>query len=335
MDNVSVILLAYNSVSKLGTRFIGKVVESVLTQTYPQLDLIVVDNGSSDNTYEVFKNICIAHDNCRTLRLPRNYGYTGGNNRGAIFAMFQRPKYLFFMNDDVILLGDNVIEILVKALESDESLGAVQPLIINRDRTINCGFEVGLSSIPRMSFSGDNIFFASGAALMTRAELYREAGMLDENFFLYADDVDYSWRLRLLGYGVKCVRDAKAYHIGSVTLGIESPSFYYFFTRNHLWTIFKNSSLKWLFPRIMFFSLEIVVSYVLNNSFARRPNIVKTIVRGLIDGILGLKMLAGKRIEVQKMRRVNESIVNEAMNYYIDVDLIFPRRVRKRLGVSW
>ena len=191
MGSVSVVLLAYNSVSKLGTRFIGRVVESVLTQTYPWLDLIVVDNGSSDSTYEVFRDVCIAYDNCHVLRLPRNYGYTGGNNRGAIFVMSRKPEYLFFMNDDVILLGSNVIDVLVKALEADDSLGAVQPLIINRDGTVNCGFEVGLSSIPKMSSSGKGIFFISGAALMTRAELFRETGMFDEDFFLYVDDVDF------------------------------------------------------------------------------------------------------------------------------------------------
>ncbi|MGC9107242.1 MAG: glycosyltransferase family 2 protein [Infirmifilum sp.] len=335
MGSVSVVLLAYNSVSKLGTRFIGRVVESVLTQTYPWLDLIVVDNGSSDSTYEVFRDVCIAYDNCHVLRLPRNYGYTGGNNRGAIFAMSRRPKYLFFVNDDVILLGGNVIEILVEALEANESLGAVQPLIINRDRTVNCGFKVGLSSIPEMSSSGESIFFVSGAALMTRAELFRGAGMFDENFFLYVDDVDYLWRLRLLGYGVKCVKEAKVYHVGSATFGAESPRFYYFFTRNHLWTIFKNSSLKWLFLRLTLFSLEILVSYILGNLLNRRLDDVKAIIRGFIDGMGGFQTLASRRVEVQRMRRVNEINVNEAMDYYIDVGLFFPKRVRRRLGIPW
>jgi GT2 family glycosyltransferase len=144
MGSVSVVLLAYNSVSKLGIRFIGRVVRSILTQTYPWPDLIVVDNGSSDSTYEVFRDVCVAYENCYVLRLTRNYGYTGGNNRGAIFAMSRRPKYLFFMNDAVILLGGNVIETLVEALEANESLGAVQPLVINRNGNVNCGFKVGL-----------------------------------------------------------------------------------------------------------------------------------------------------------------------------------------------
>ncbi|ADY01286.1 glycosyl transferase [Vulcanisaeta moutnovskia 768-28] len=335
MGSVSVVLLAYNSVSKLGTKFIGRIVDSVLTQTYPWLDLIVVDNGSSDSTYEVFRSVCIAYDNCHVLRLPKNYGYTGGNNRGAISVMSQRPKYLFFMNDDVILLGGNVIEILVKALETNESLGAVQPLVINKDSTVNCGFKVGLSSIPKVSSSGEKIFYVSGAALMTRAELFRGVGMFDENLFLYVDDVDYSWRLRLLGYGVKCIKEAKVYHIGSATFGAESPRFYYFITRNHLWTIFKNSSLEWLFPRLTLFSLEIFVSYILGNFPNRRLDAVKAIIRGFIDGTVGLKTLASRRIEVQRMRRVNEININEAMDYYIDVDLLFPRRVRRRLGYSW
>jgi GT2 family glycosyltransferase len=63
--------------------------------------------------------------------------------------------------------------------------------------------------------------------------------MFNSDFFLYHDDVDYSWRLWLSGYRIECIKDVKAYHIGSATLGAENPRFYYFIQRNAVWTITK------------------------------------------------------------------------------------------------
>jgi GT2 family glycosyltransferase len=160
-SRVAVVLLTYNTLSKLKGTFVRLTIESILRQDYPNLTLIVVDNNSRDGTIDYIRKLLSrgSRIDFRIVRLPRNYGYTGGNNRGAVYSISHGEEFLFFMNDDVILLDRDLISVLSKRLEEREDLGAVQPLIINRDGSLNCGFKVGLSSIPWMSSDGEGVFF--------------------------------------------------------------------------------------------------------------------------------------------------------------------------------
>ena len=258
---VTVIVLTCNSVSKLGS-FFDEVLQSVFEQDYPSLEVIVVDNGSSDGTPDYVEK---HHGNkCGVLRLGRNYGWSGGNNRGALLA--RGADYLFFMNDDV-LLERSCVRKLVDVLSRHRDLAAVQPLIENRDGTLNSGLDLGLSGLPMMrhhlrEYPLSEAFYVSGAALLTRTEVFFRAGMSDDDLFLYHDDADYSWRLRLMGYKVACVASTRAYHWGSASLGSESPLYFRFLIRNCLWVMAKNSSLMWILPRVSFMLIEIAVSFL-------------------------------------------------------------------------
>jgi GT2 family glycosyltransferase len=334
---VGIILLTYNTLTKIKEKFIKLMIESILNQDYAYLTLIVIDNGSHDKTPIYLKKLLnattIKH---LIIKLPKNYGYAGGNNVGALYAVRHGADLLFFMNDDIILLSKNLISVLVNKLMEDEYLGAVQPLIINKDGSVNCGFRCGLSSIPKMSGDGRGIFFASGAAFLTRAKTFLEVGMFDSDFFLYHDDVDYSWRLWLSGYRVECVKDVKAYHLGSATLGAENPKFYYFMLRNAVWSIAKNSSIGMLIPRLALLSLETLISFVLHHAIIRRDlSSAKADILGLLSGIKGISIGTAKRALVQKNRRVSEKYINRLMDARIDLDLLFPRTLRRAFAKIW
>jgi GT2 family glycosyltransferase len=343
-SRVAVILLTYNTLSKLKGKFVKLTIESILRQDYPNLTLIVVDNNSRDGTIDHIRKLLSrrSHIDFRIVRLPRNYGYIGGNNRGAVYSIFHGAELLFFMNDDVILLDRDLISVLSKRLEEQEDLGAVQPLIINRDGSLNCGFKVGLSSIPKMSSDGEGIFYVSGAALLTRARTFLEAGMFDQDFFIYHDDVDYAWRLRLMGYRVECVKNVRAYHVGSATLGAESSKFYYFMLRNAVWSIAKNSSMSMLIPRLTLLFFEDFISFTLHQIIVRRnPASAKACILGLVDGVKGLSTAISKRLLVQKVRKASEKRINNAMDARVDAELLFPKTLRrifakgKRVEKSW
>ncbi len=234
--------------------------------------MLIVDNDSIDGTPSYAEEICSKHKDCRVIRLGDNYGWAGGNNRGAILA--KNSDLLLFVNDDVVL-GQGCIRRLAEVLYTHRDVAAVQPLIINRDGTINCGLDLALSGLPKMlqkprNYPLSEAFYVSGAALMTRRDAFFEVGMFDEDFFLYHDDADYSWRLRLAGYRVLCITDARALHYGSATLGPESPSYLYFLTRNNIWTLAKNSSLPWLLLRLVLMLIEVFISFFLHFLFLRR-----------------------------------------------------------------
>lgn len=260
-EKVAIVMLTFNSVSKLGS-FFDKVIESMFEQDYPHLEVIIIDNGSSDETPDHVKNACKKYGRrCRVLRMRRNYGWSGGNNRGALLA--KGANYLFFVNDDIVL-ERQCLRKLIDTISKREDLAAVQPFIINRDGTINCGFALGFSGFPRMlqclrEHPPSKIFFVSGAALLTRTDVFFRSGMFDDALFLYHDDVDYSWRLRLMGFKVDCVADARAYHWGSASLGSGSSQYFYFLFRNNLLIIAKNSSLIWIIPRIFLMLIETIM----------------------------------------------------------------------------
>ena len=301
-SKVSVIILMYNTLSKLGREFIKKMIESVYYQDYRNLMLVIVDNGSRDKTADYVSKLLNEYSSVEyhIIKLPKNYGYTGGNNMGAIYSISRGAEYLFFMNDDVILLDKNLIAVLVKSLEIDKKLGAVQPVIVNKDGSISCGFRVGLSSIPKVDRYGGRIFYVSGAALLTRSKLFMKAGMFDSDFFLYYDDVDYAWRLILLNYRVACIRSVKAYHFGSATVGKESPKYYYFMLRNAVWAVTKNSSSAALMPRLSLLLVESVISFLLHHLLIKRnADLVKADIKGLFDGIKSIKVVISKRKIVQ------------------------------------
>jgi len=224
-DKVAVIVLTYNSLSKLGD-FFDRVMQSIFAQSYSNIEVILVDNGSSDGTPDYLETIARGRRNCRVLRLRKNYGWSGGNNRGAILA--RDAKYLLFMNDDIVLIDKDCVRKLVDAISKHRDLGAVQPLIIDRYGSLNCGLDLGFSGFPKIvtqprDYPLSEAFYASGAALLTRSNVFFRVGMFYEDLFLYHDDVDYAWKLRLLGYKCACIVDAKAYHWHSATLGLQNP----------------------------------------------------------------------------------------------------------------
>jgi GT2 family glycosyltransferase len=334
---VAIILLTYNTLSKVKEKFINLMIKSILNQDYPHLMLIIVDNGSHDKTpiylSELLNNATLEH---YIIKLPKNCGYAGGNNVGALYAVRHGAEFLFFMNDDIILLDRNLVSVLVNRLMEDESLGAVQPLIINRDGSVNCGFRCGLSSIPKMSDDGRGIFFVSGATLLTRTKAFLEVGMFDPDFFLYHDDVDYSWRLWLSGYRIECVKNVRVYHWGSATLGAENPKFYYYMLRNAVWSVAKNSSVSMLIPRLTLLSLESLISFVLHHALIKRdPRLVKADILGLLNGIKGISVGIAKRALVQSNRRVSEKYINRLMDARIDLDLLFPKTLRRAFAKIW
>jgi len=179
---------------------------------------------------------------------------------------------------------------------------------------------------------GEKIFYVSRAAFLTRSKLFMKMGMFDSDFFLYHDDVDYAWRLRLLNYRIACIRSVKAYHFGSATVGEESPMYYYFMLRNAVWAITKNSSGAAFIPRLLLLSMESTISFLLHHLLIRRDvNFVKADIKGLFNGIKSIKVAISKHKIVQGMRLVPETLVNKTMDAKIDFELLFPELFRRKL----
>ncbi len=239
-----------------------------MNTVYRSVEIIVVDNGSSDNSIVMVKT---NFPNVRVIQSEHNRGYAGGCNLGAEHA---RGKYLVMLNNDTDQ-DPHWLEYLVEFMEKNSLISSVQPKILNHShrRTFDyaggCG---GLMDIFCFPFSRGRIFdklekdtgqyddrmeifWASGTAFITRAEIFRKMGGFDEKMFAHMEEIDYHWKCRLAGFSVWVDPRSVVWHQGGATLKYGSPKKTYLNHRNSLILLLTNyqliNSLFLFIPRLL------------------------------------------------------------------------------------
>lgn len=222
---------------------------SLRQDCYPNKQIIVVDNGSADDSVPAIR---AAHPEVTILETGANLGFTGGNNAGIEYALQQGADYLYLLNNDTTVEPD-ALQALVEAAEADASYGLLTPVIRYYDQPEEAWFAGsrmdlarGLavhdnSRIPEKRESPIQIPWASGCAMLLRAALIRQIGGLDERYFLNWEDVDLSLRVRALGSNIGLVPAARIYHKVSRSFGASSGVGHYYYVRNNLLLVLLHS----------------------------------------------------------------------------------------------
>lgn len=227
--------------------YMDDVVSALKKITYPKdkVEFVIVDNphpthGPSVRYIE--ENVIplsgkeIPH--VTLLAQTENLGFAGGNNVGIEWALQNNFDYVYFHNNDGLMAADS-LESLIIEMEKDKTIGAAQSLIMlypetdlvntsgNSFQYLGMGFCTNLRK-RRDSLNLPKVYetaVASGAAIMMRADLLRQFGVWDKDFFLYHEDIEYSFRLRAFGYRVVTVSDSIFYH--KYSFGRNQEKFYY------------------------------------------------------------------------------------------------------------
>jgi len=249
VKKVAIVILNWNGKTWL-EKFLPSVVKYSSNSDY---EIIVADNGSSDDSIAFLEQ---NYSNVRIIKLDKNYGFTGGYNK----ALKQvDAKYFVLLNSD-IEVTENWLDILVQEMEKDENIAACQPKILaynNKSHFEYAGASGGFIDKYGFPFCRGRIFFtaeednkqyddnievfwATGACLMVRAELYLKYGGLDEQFFAHMEEIDLCWRFKNLGFKIKVFPKSIVYHVGGATLSKENPRKTYLNFRNNLALLFKN-----------------------------------------------------------------------------------------------
>ncbi len=287
---VAIIYLSYNS-----DIYLDDVISALQKMTYPKekVEFIVVDNphpqfGSSMPNLEEkllpISGISIPH--VTLLPQRENIGFSGGNNVGIAWALEHGCTYVYLHNNDGFMAAD-CVEKLVAAMEADSQIGAAQSLLLLYPETelVNtagnsfhylgfgyCGnFRVKKSDLRLAPV--EEVGYASGASIIMRAKLLREYGSWDKDFFLYHEDVEYSLRMKALGYKVCIVRDAVFYH--KYQFSRNKDKFYYM-ERNRYGVMlmyFKWPTLLVLLPMALVMELGLVFFSIISGWFKVRMNV--------------------------------------------------------------
>lgn len=248
MKQTAVVILNYNGAGML-RRFLPSVIKYS-----SEASIYVADNGSSDESCDVVRNEFPA---VKLMVLDHNYGFAEGYNRALAQV---DEEYAVLLNSDVEVTR-GWLSPMTQFLDSNPEVAACQPKLLSfkqKDFFEYAGAAGGFidkwgytfcrgrifNTVERDSGQYDDttdVFWATGAALMIRNEVYKNNGGLDGRFFAHMEEIDLCWRLRSRGYRIACVPQSHVYHVGGATLKKENPQKTYLNFRNNLLMIYKNA----------------------------------------------------------------------------------------------
>lgn len=243
MDKLAVILVNYN-----GKQYNEACIESVLAgQSSFDKKILVVDNASRDDSMQSLEERYGNDDRVELIRLEDNFGFSYANNVGIRRAMEDGADYVLLLNNDTEIAPDMPAQLAACAKRHPDSV--IAPKIYYSDRRdviwsaggrvspfIRKVSHIGLDETDKGQFEEETkIGFATGCALLLPKEVIERAGVLQENFFLYYEDTEYSFRLTKLGIPIYYCPKAVMYHkVGASSRGADSPLCAYYIARNWL-----------------------------------------------------------------------------------------------------
>ncbi len=318
MPKVAVVILNWN-----GEKLLETFLPSVMASTYPNSEIWIADNASSDNSEKVAQQ----YENLHWLQLDKNYGFTGGYNR----ALKQiKADYFVLLNSDVAVEPD-WIEPIISLMETDKSIGACQPKILAYKQKTHfeyAGASGGYLDIYGFPFcrgrifdtceedngqyeSVESVFWASGAAMFVRASLYNNMEGLDEAYFAHMEEIDFCWRIKRAGYKVMVCPESVVYHLGGATLSKANPKKTYLNFRNNLILLFKNVPSVYLFTRFPIrILLDTVAAY--RALFSGDFNTFKAIFKAHIYFMFNIFSILKRRKKANK--QVNNNTIGKVNN---------------------
>jgi GT2 family glycosyltransferase len=244
----AVVILNWN-----GKKFLEKFLPGVILHSSDKADIIIADNDSSDDSLEYLEK---NHPAIRTIKLGKNHGFAGGYN---LALKDIRAEYYILLNSD-IEVTENWIGPVIEMMEKDPSVAACQPKIRSYkdpDRFEYAGAAGGFidkygypfcqgrlfQSLEKDEGQYDEpreVFWATGACMFVRADLFNKLGGFDEDFFAHMEEIDFCWRAKNQGYKIMYCPGSTIFHIGGGTLPKNNSRKTYLNIRNNIIMLFKN-----------------------------------------------------------------------------------------------
>jgi GT2 family glycosyltransferase len=221
---------------------------------FPNVEIVIADNASTDDSLEFLKS---KYPALKTILLEKNYGFAEGYNR----ALAQLDSEYFVLLNSDVEVTEGWIQPLISMMDADKQIAACQPKLRWYDDKqyfeyagAAGGFidKFGYPFCRGRIFSTveidngqyeiiEDIFWATGACLVVRAELYKLSGGLDNDFFAHMEEIDLCWRLKGMGYRIVYNPQSVVFHVGGGTLPQDNPFKTYLNFRNNISLLFKNS----------------------------------------------------------------------------------------------
>jgi len=320
MNKVAVVLLNWN-----GEKILPIFLPSVVENSY-DAEIYLIDNGSNDSSLEyVRKNFPLI----KIIELDKNYGFAGGYNKGLKEI---KAEYFILLNTDV-KVSEGWISPIIEFMDKNSNIAAVQPKILsytNPKRFEYAGASGGFidkwgyplargrifNIVEEDKGQYDDIrpiFWASGAAMFVRSELFFRVGGFDSDFFAHMEEIDLCWRLKNIGKEIYVFPKVKVFHLGGGTLSYQNPRKIYYNFRNSLFMLIKNLPSRQVFIKILWrliLDFLAAINFLINKPRSGAWQITKA----HIYFYKNLNKLIKKRKHYKKVNKFNYSeILNKSI----------------------
>lgn len=320
---VSIIVVNFNQV-----RITLNCLKSLSKISYPNYEIIVIDNNSSDNSAEVISR---KYPKIKLLQNTSNLGYAGGNNTGLEYC---KGKYILILNNDTKVTS-NFLEPLVEDMLLDKKLGIVQSKILVMDNPKLLDNVISFQTITGFLYhkgyldkDGEKYrkflysFSAKGACILINKKILK-LGLFDDDFFAYFEETDLCWRSWLLGFKVGFEPKSIIYHKMGVTSAKMNRSFIHYHSfKNRIRTILKNAeifTLIWMLPIHITLCLTLAIYFIFTEL-----NGTKSILRAFWWNLLNLPETLRLRSKIQYARKISDSQIfrltfkNPPLSFYLN-----------------
>jgi hypothetical protein len=324
---------------------------SLVKLDYPNYELVVVDNGSTDGTFEAVRE---QYPKVRIVRHSENLGCAEGVNGEIRAAIQANADYLFIIANDATVEPSTLAE-LVKVAEKDSKIGMVNPKVYYDGTEKKIWFSRGAKfDWIRGRFFGfvQNVeddgsfdeeteadFFPGGFSLVP-TEAIKKVGFLDPQYFIFFDDSDWSYRIHQAGYVGRYAPKARAWHKPSSSVGMESPSFYYYRTRNRLYFVKKHAPFGVFVVFLFYFFFELLTKtmpYLLLSGYQTQLGAVSLGILDFFRGKLGQRDFSqkGEIFFTRFKERVLGKLTSFKRRLRFSVKRRLGQRLRLRIHLNW
>lgn len=332
--SVTLAILNYNGITHL-RRFMPSLID-LHSAPYK---LLIIDNASEDESIEYLNK---SYPQVPLVKLSKNYGFAEGYNRGLKDV---NTTYTFILNNDVEIKRKD-IDILYNFLRSKPEYGAVQPKILALERPRE--FEYAGAAGGFIDFLGypfcrgrilnhieedhgqydepADIFWATGAALMIKTDVFKSLGGFESSFFAHQEEIDLCWRIQRAGLKIRVLPSSVAMHLGGGTLTYENPFKTFLNFRNNLVMLIRNmplANLVYLLPLRVVLDMVAMLNYAIQGNFKSSYSVIKAqfAVYTRIFTHLSSRRRANKKVALlRKSKEVNISGILKTsilFQYYI------------------
>jgi GT2 family glycosyltransferase len=307
---VAVLILNWN-----GKRFLQSCLASVMRAACRHVDVVLVDNGSSDGSVEYAQQ---AFPRLKSIVFHENLGFSRAYN-AAVSQVSAR--FVVFLNNDTVV-ADGWLPPLIDALIVERHVAiTTSKVLFHRTRVLNAAggqlklwqgaSEFGFGREEHFVSGAHDIqpFYASGSSMAMSRDLFLQMGGFDTALWMYAEDLDISWRARLAGYKIRCVPESVVEHFYSGTAGVFDPAKHRQNTTNYLAVMIRCLSAPNLLHSLPAFVLFAFAKGLGLSVAERNPAYSANVVLALRDTAQSLGRLRAKRRETQHLRVVSDHVL--------------------------